>query len=291
MKKFLIFLSLVCMFSLVSGQENVTENITENIPIVSVTDFEMTNFLPDEVNIGDNQFNIQIKNTGNTILENIIPLITGYGFSTYETITIETLEPNEDLYIILLSHLRESGNIVLKIKIQNKTFYQNISVIDKNATQNEEKLKEYLQQQKEKEEALLSLSLELKSLKEKYSQLQNEVSNKSALDYDVSKINLNEFKRYLRTAESNIFVEDTENAKINLNFAQEEYQDQKSLLDSAKTIPFIYRIKDNSLIFTTIAGALIMMFTLYELLKRKQESLVEKMQKLKEKNKELKEEK
>ena len=56
--------------------------------------------------------------------------------------------------------------------------------------------------------------------------------------------------------------------------AFEEYETQKNKLDNVKPKSIINRIRENALIFSTIAGALITFFTLYELLKRKSENVV-----------------
>lgn len=142
MKKILI-LSLVFLLSLyiVSAQENnessnVTVNeINETIPI---TDFNLVKMIPDEMNIGDTQLNLQIENIGNTDINDISALITGKGVSTYNIEPIEILHPGERGYILLWINTKQAGDISLNIKIKDKIFTKEIMVIDPNAKKEQE---------------------------------------------------------------------------------------------------------------------------------------------------------
>ena len=246
--------ALIIFSNLISAEENIS----------------ITKFIPTEFKVGDVQFNIQVQNNENNSIENIFAIVTGNGFSTYDVIPIEILAPEDKDYIFIIGNFKNPGEINLSIKINNKIFYQKVSVIGENNTE----LEDLIKKQEETNKILNNLSIELSILKENYSNLENEIADKKENNYDVSKINLDDLKRYLRNAEASILGKDVENAQINIDLAEEEFSYQKSKINNLKKIPLLSRIKENSVLFTAIAGALIMIFTLYELLKNKSEKLV-----------------
>lgn len=268
--KFIIFaLALFFMFIIagsVYAEENSTINSNLSINLSdSVSDIEIVKFFPKEVKIGDVQFNIQIKNNIDHTFENLNAFISGPGFSTYEIIPIEILEPYEKDYIFVDGNMRESGEINLTIRIEKYTFYQKVSVFD---------VREFNDSEEEKKlQKLDELLKQLENLKKNYTSLELEISEKKDNNYDVSKINLDDLKRYLRNAESYIITEDIEQAEINLKFALEEYEYQKTRTDNAKVIPTIDRLKETALIFSAIFGSVLAFFALSELLKRKSENV------------------
>ena len=119
----------------------------------------------------------------------------------------------------------------------------------------------------------MNLSDTLGDLEQNYNALEDELSSKSDNNYDVSRINLDDLKRILRDTQLNILTENIGEARINLNLAQQEYNDQKNNLGRTSKIPFIQRTKDYAVLFSAIAGALIMFFTLSEMLRRRGESV------------------
>ena len=253
-----------------SNFTNITDDSLNNLTILS-QEILFKNFFPKDFKIGDVQFNIQVQNKKNEGLSSLIALVTGRGFSTYDVFPVD-LEPDERGYILVSGNFRESGVITLKIIIENNVFYQNVSVIDgKNATELElEKLKN----EEEQRNLLMNLSNQIEELKDNYNALELELEQKAEENFDVSKISLNDLKSYIRSAESAILEENADKVSINLKLAFEEYETQKNKLDNVKPKSIINRIRENALIFSTIAGALITFFTLYELLKRKSENVV-----------------
>mgnify|MGYP001618214243 FL=1 len=126
--------------------------------------------------------------------------------------------------------------------------------------------------------------MELNNLKENFSALEDELILKKE-DYDVSIVNLNDLNTYIKNTQISILVKDVDGAKLNLDLALDEYKTQKNKLDNASEISWVKKAKENALIFSTIAGAIITLFALSELLKRKQENIVTKIKKYKVKRK------
>ncbi len=276
---FLTFLFIIPLFTIPSLSQNLSTDINltanetspPNQPATEKSAIEIISFIPQTFKIGDVQFNIKIKNNRNETLNNIIALISGKEFSTYDITPIDSLEENQRDYILVSGNFKESGNITLTIKINEQTFYQNISVINENQADIDEKLK----QQQDKIDTLNNLSQQLQDLKQRYSQLETDYYNKKDLEYDLSKVNLDDLKKYINEIESAIINEGIKEASAKLILANEAYSEQKKKLDESQTRSLIMRIKDNALIFSTITGAVLAFFTLYELLKRKSENVVQ----------------
>lgn len=263
MRKFLlIFVMFIILPCFILAQLDDTFEVPVNSTNQTIN---ITNFFPKTFNLGDSQMSIQVQNIGNEALENIIALVTGEGFSTYEITPIDTLGIGDKSYIILSVSLREGGNITLTIKIMKETFYQNITITDQNAV-NESKIEI---RKREKIEILNNLTVQLSELEKNYTLLESEIASKKDENYDVSQVSLGDLKNYIRSTESSILSENADSTKVNLQLAAEEYLYQKNKLDNAPEISRVDLIKNYALIFTTITGAFIMIFTLYELLKRK----------------------
>lgn len=224
------------------------------------------NFFPKEVKVGDVQFNIQVLNNGNNSLSNVIALVSGNGFSTYDVFPIDSLSSGEKDYIFVSGNFNHAGNITLNIKIGNDVFYQNVNVVSQDLSEQEKA-------DAQRKDILLNISLSLQDLEQEYNALEDEVSAKSNANYDVSKVNLDDLRKFLRDAQANILSENIGEAKNNLNLAEQEYLDQKNILDNAQIIPLIQRTKDYAVIFSAIAGAFLMFFTLAEMLRRKGEGI------------------
>ncbi|MEK6827360.1 MAG: hypothetical protein AABX99_02640 [Nanoarchaeota archaeon] len=70
-----------------------------------------------------------------------------------------------------------------------------------------------------------------------------------------------------------------------MNLAGEEYLAQKNRLDNAGKLPLINIIKNNVVLFSTFAGAILTFFALYELFKKKKEDITKISEKIVEKKK------
>ncbi len=277
----LVLFSLMGIFAQTNVSDNQTTqnstNTSENQTAQNQTAPEilLTTFMPQEVKLGDVQFNLQIQNNKNETMNNIIAFVTGSGFSTYDMVPIESLGPGDKSYIFVYGNVRQAGNITLTIRIDNENFYQNISVIDPNAGQSDQQKLDEIQRQQEKEQQIKNISDQLNTLKQNFTALENELTDKQSNDYDVSLVNLNILNNYLHNVQADILTGNVNDAQVNLNLANDEYAVQKAKLDNAKKLPLLSRIKGNVLIFSTFAGAIITFFALYELLKVKKRDISE----------------
>ena len=281
-----IFL-LVGVMNFVYAQENLSlenETLINESPAINSSNntinetqisggLFLKEIIPSSFKSGDIQFNIKFENNGTSEVNNIAPIVTGKGFSVSEVISLDKLSPGEVDYVIIMGNFRESGIITLTIKNGDKTFYYNVSVSDDAIASN----------------AIVDIALienltgELEELKQKYSTMEYTVSKKKSDGFDVSGIKLDDAKKYLRSAEANLLGKDVNTAQVNLKLALEEIEDQTIKVNDAQEISSVDKLKNNAIIFSTIAGALIALFTLYELLKKKGTVAVEKVKEVKEK--------
>lgn len=263
-----IFLSSIYAQENISRNETNKTNITiENISLVEIKDIEIIKFFPKEVKAGGVQFSIRVKNNKNQTLENVFAIIKGKGFSTYDVIPIEELVYNERDYIFVNGNLAESGEINLTIIIGKNIFYQQITVFDVSKKEQENEKEENLQR-------LNEVSQELEELKKNYIDLELEISEKKDNNYDVSSIDLEDLKKYIRNIESGVITKNFNEAEVNLKLAKEEYNYQKNKVDNAKLISILTRIRENALIITTFISTILAFFALSELLKKKGESTI-----------------
>ncbi len=281
MKKVLIlFLILLSLVYVVSAQEsNESSNITidtsnETIPI---TNFTLIKIIPNEMNIGDTQLNLQIENTGNTDITDISALITGKGISTYNIEPIEVLHPGEKGYILLWINTKQADNISLNIKIKDKTFTKDIIVINPNAGTAIDL------------EKLGLLNNELSNLTKIYDQYEIDYKKKKDTGYDVSEISFNDVKSYIRDAQIYSTKKDSTNLEANIVLIESELDYIKNNLDSAiipeRTIKD--EIKDNLPLISGVLGTIVTFFAVWEILKKKKESINQSIKSLDKKKKRL----
>jgi len=251
---------------------NSSLNISLNSSLVFIpnTSVSIISIIPKNFKLGDTQINIRVQNNDNITKINLVALISGRGFSTYDVIPIESLEPSSKDYILLTGNFREPGNITLTIRIDDNVFKEEMTVINQYVIekQNEEE---------QNKQILANLSLEFVNLKQNYITLENEYYYKKDNNYDVSKVNLDQLITYIRTIDSNLLNEDIKNARANIQLASNEYIYQKNKLDSSITISILSRLKENAILFSAIAGAILTFFALSEILKRKSENIVGRM--------------
>ncbi len=249
-----------------TNETNETEVIPE--PVKEVKEIIFKNFIPREFKLGDAQFSIQIQNNKNETINNILAFVSGKGFSTYEVTPVESLESEEKGYILVNGNFKESGIINLTIKINKEIFYQEVNILGE-SQEDIKKSEELAKQQEEKKIALSVMSSELEILKQNYSNLETQLEEKEKEGYDIKNVNLDELKKYLRETQASILGEHLEGAKINLDLATEEYDAEEKKLETLEKLPFMKRFKEHVIVFSSIAGAIITFFALYELLKKK----------------------
>lgn len=236
-----------------------------------VTDYAMTKFAPTSVDKGDVLFNVEINNTGTVALENLVPVIVARGFSTYDSIPIQKLEPGEKDTAIISGAISSEGNILVTVKVGNKVFYQTITV---------QATKPADETNKVDTETKLALTQELADVKAQYLALEKELSEKSE-KYDTGTVNLDSLKNYVMEAQTNLYSDDLIKANVTLLNAKTELDDQKNKLENSQKKPFLDKLKDNILIISAIAGALLTIFSFYEILRQKQKNIVQKIHEVK----------
>ena len=253
-KILLIFFSVLLLnLSIVSAQ-------SESISLIKI--------IPNEFKSGDVQFSLQVQNNNNETVQNLIALVTGNGFSTYDVIPVDSLAKGERGYILVSGNFKNSGNINLSIRINQDIFYRNVVIF---SSQNASELEK---QEQEKKAILANLSIKLDVLDRGYFSLDSLLSQKKYEGYDVVGISLNDLKIYLRDAEAAILAEDIDTAKIKIKLAEQEYNYQKIKIENVRKISSVSQLKDYAIIFSALAGSIITFFALYELLKQKGKATV-----------------
>ena len=250
------------------------DNQTIEPNITKIVDFNLTDLSPGRAPLGDVSLDIEIKNTGNVILENLVPVIIGIGFSSYDTMPIESLKANETGHIYVTGNFAKEGNIQLNIRIKGKTFKKTIIV---ESGKNETKLKEIEQQ---KQDALQALTIELGAVKSDYSKLSDDTKAKKE-KYDVSELTLDDIKKFIIEAEAALATDEARKANASLILAKEEIVNQRSILESAKKKPFFDLFRNNLLLISTTLGAIITLFAFVELMKKKKEGVYKKIKEFK----------
>ncbi len=258
----------------VVNETNETETTQE--PIKEIEEIIFKNFIPKEFKLGTAQFSIQIQNNKNETLSNLAALISGKGFSTYEVTPVESLEPGEKGYILVNGDFKESGLINLTIRINQKISYQEVNVLGE-SEEDLEKAEALLKQQEEKKKALAVLSSNLEILKQNYSGLESQIKQKEGEGYDVKDVKLEELKKYIRQTQASILGEHLEEARVNLGLAKEELNAVEAKIGTLEKLPFMSRFREHLIVFSSIAGAIITFFALYELLKKKGKEAVTTM--------------
>ncbi len=278
MKKVLLFAIFFVLFSFVTAEANLTINETLNNSIIAnetvnttqnltvLPNLEIKNFFPTTFKLGDSQLNIYIQNNGPE-LDNLGAFIEGSGFSTYNIVPISALGTGEKSYIIATGNFKMAGKINLTITINGEKFYQEVAVT---SDKTEEIVTDFT-----------NISASLDELKRNYDLLEQKTTEKKTDGYDISKLNLADLKNFIRNVETAVLTKNAENALVNLKLATEEYNYQTKKLESSPKIGLMGKLRENAVLFSTIAGALVTFFTLYELLKKKSSKIVEKVQTVK----------
>ncbi|PIN70137.1 hypothetical protein COV93_02675 [Candidatus Woesearchaeota archaeon CG11_big_fil_rev_8_21_14_0_20_43_8] len=268
----------------VSIVENLTKNITEQV-FVPVESFEVVSITPKAAEKGDVLVTISVKNTGNVELKNLIPIVIGRGFATYNAVPLKSLAVNATGKLIVNGRFADTGTILLTMRIGDELFYDSINITVPQAEidlekQKDDAEKKRLADEKAKQDLLDSYDKQLANLTEEYNALDERyISIKE--DYDVSEITLTDLKKMIMAAQAAVASGNVDQAKINMIQATTEYKDQKNKIENAKKRPLLAKIKDNIVIISAIAGAFITLLTLYEILKKKKDSLYERIKEVK----------
>ncbi len=249
-----------------TNQTNATEEQQED-----VVDFVIT-LTPTEVKQGDVILTVHVENNGTVALSNLIPLVTGQGFSSYDVVPIVEVAPGETAVSYVLGHFTDAGSIVFTIKINGKAATQTVLVAG--TSQSDEELEAL------KEEALQTLSVQLEDLENRYVLLEEEVEQKKK-NYLLPEMDIGGLKEDIRNAQSRILAGDVEEANISIILALTEYGVQKNKIDSAQKKSFFDKIQDNIFLISTLAGAILTLFAFFEFVKRKQAGIYQKIKEFK----------
>ncbi|MBW2971839.1 hypothetical protein KY359_02270 [Candidatus Woesearchaeota archaeon] len=255
-------------------QEGVNRNDAEGyedlfyvLDLVSVT--------PSAVNTGDVLLNLKIRNTGTAAAKNVIPVVVGKGFSSYDLVPIRSIEPGKEATAKVAGRFETEGDILLSIKIDEQTFYSMMTV----STPSKGKTAEEVAEEKQTLDASLGvLSTQLDDITSKYDLLEQDLRKKKSR-YDTSEVNLAELKKYIMSAKGTLLTEEVDKTNVSIALAMNEYDDQKEKLDNAPKKSLVMKLKDNALIISAIAGAVVTSITLFELLRKKQQGIYEKIRK------------
>jgi hypothetical protein len=260
--------------STINDSINVSNDTVVSVNVSSAS-IIIRNFIPTKVNVGDVQLSINVQNIGNSELTSLGAFVSGDGFSSYDVVPIDSLKPQEKSYILVSGNFKKAGSINLTIRINQEVFYEVVSVVDSSVNVS-------IQFNQQLED---NIGNNLAVLKQNYSELESALQIKKSEGYDVSGINLNDLKVMIRDAQSNLLSGNLDQANVKVDLAREEYFTQYEKLTVVKKISLGQKLKDNAVLFSTLAGAIITFFTLYELLKKKKETLSEKIRSIKVKDK------
>lgn len=252
-----------------TNQTNSTSTPEERM--LDITDFIIT-LTPTEVKQGDVILTITIENNGTVALQNLIPLISGKGFSVYDVVSIKEVAPAETASAYVLGHFSDAGTIALTIKMNEKTETQ--TVVVSGTSENEE------EREAAKKEALKTLSTQIEQLEEDFAVLENTLEEKQE-KYVLNDVDLNVLKEYIRTAHSHVLAGKVEEANISIILAQTEYEDLKNKVDTAKKKSLWDILKDNVLLISTLAGAILTLFAFIEFVRKKQAGIYQKIKEFK----------
>ena len=296
MKKTLIILAAIffityAFFSFCSADEGVmtgdfvsSENATLHGEQINYTTYEsnQSNSLlnsksgkikiigmnPINFEMGNVQFAVQIFNDKDARAENVIALITGEGYSTSSMNPIDSLDSGSKGYLLVYGNFAKSGMIALDLLVDNQHYFYNVSVREGDDKKADSSRKEELERF-------------LGTLKQNYTFAEKLFNEKQDSGFDVGKIHLDDSKKMIRNAESLLLTGKVVEAEAEISLANEELTDQVSKLEMAGKKSIVSKIKENAVVFSTIAGAIIAFFTLFELLKKKSSNVVNKVKEVK----------
>jgi len=238
------------------------ENVSEVELVVS---FELVSVTPSETEVGDTLLELTFHNNGTIALSELTPVVVGSGFSTIDVTPIKLLKPNQTDISFVSGQFSNPGIFLLTIKVRDQVLRRSIRVIDSKV-----KPVEDLTVMK------ADLSNQLETLRANYKELDTSYRQKKD-SYDVSNIDLTELKKLISSAETALIQMNLVSANASIIQAQREFADQKAALESVQKIGILKRLRDNIIPFSAIAGAIITLFSFYELMKKKQQHLSKKI--------------
>ncbi len=222
---------------------------------------------PSTIKTGEQQLNIFVKNTGTVALFNIEAEVSGYGMTTVEKLSIETLPSGEKDYTFtkVLAESAGVNDIIIKV-YANKTLVTQ-EIVSMTVTEEE--------QQEETEEAVsFNQSAALAALNEtriKYNALEMVYYEKEKQEYLVFGIDkdLVEIKEYLRQAQVAVIEQDEKEFQKNILAAQTIIENVAAELESAQKEDktFMEILSENLALIGSLFGVLISGVTVWSMTK------------------------
>lgn len=258
-----------------SGNNNESDEHTVPAKIPSIPpvwSFDLAKVIPGDVKIGDSQINILIKNTGNQNLTNLNTVITGDGVSVYTQEQISSLNPSDSKYILAWINTKKSGKIPLSIRVQDKVFTASLNVVDSEQTAQAKKDAEELAAKRRK---IREIQSDISNLSDIYEAFQKDYYIKESKGYDMTSININDAKSYLRNSQSALAKEDLTDSSANVVLLRAELSDLREKLVAAQPKPRTWKdvLKENIPLLSGIFGILVGGIAVYEKVKRKAEKV------------------
>ncbi len=222
---------------------------------------------PATIKKGEEQLNIVVRNTGNLVLQNIEAQVTGYGITTQETLSIETLLAGEKDYTFTKISAEQSGTIdlVVKIYVNGSLLVQDIvqlSVLEDAVVEVVEEINTF-----NKTEA----AQQLNETRNQFNTVEKKYYEKEKQDYLVYGMDkdLDGVKEYLRLAQVAIIEEEQKEFEKNILAAKSALETIEAELNEAqkeqKTI--LELLSENLALIGSLLGVLISAITVWSMTK------------------------
>lgn len=244
------------------GSSNVSMNVTPSAPQLLVV-----KVVPELLRTGDVQFSILFVNNGTAPFYTSTVGLVYPGFASYSVSVLDELAPGAKGFVLVSGKFEEAGTGNLTVQVGSASFLFPIHI--------RPALVGIVNSAKVLQEQLEAVSLELDEVKKRYALLEQERTTKVKERYAVSSILLDDAKDYLRDAEAALIRQEPLEARVALALVEDELALRSLQLSVVEKKSFLDTLKENAVLFSTLGGALVMFFTLYELLKKKSVGAVE----------------
>lgn len=243
-----------------SGCVKCSDNKCYNPGFTCEESLEIESITPEELDLGKNQLNILVRNSGNVDLTKVYAEVTGSGITMIDNDEIAKLVVDDTDYAFVRITAEKPGKIDLAIKLYSnsnliKKDVQQITILGLPVTP----------------ETLNKTEIEnnLNTVKERYKTLERDYQNKKSDGYPVEIVfdDLKSASTYLKDAQFYLLDGDLKKANVNTQLAIDTLDSVESGIKNAKKeeTSFGDKIKSNLLYIGSIAAALISILTAYKL--------------------------
>lgn len=244
------------------ASSNVSTNVTPLVPQLLVL-----KLVPDMFRAGDMQFSILFLNNGSAPFSTSSVGLTYPGFASYSVSVLDELGPGAKGFVLVSGKFEQegSGNMTIQVGAISFVVPLVVSAGAKGIVSSESLLDAHLS----------NVSAQLREVKQRYALLEQELATKRKEGYALGGISLDDAKVYLRDAEAALIRREPLEAQAGLALAEDELGLRSLQLSVVEKKSLLDTLKENAVLFSTLGGALVMFFTLYELLKKKSAVAVE----------------